>query len=94
MTATPRIHEITIATQEQVLHLTIPRELGGSGFKFPQPYHRFMSAGAEVVLQAALAFNSTLGRYADPCTKVTIEAKQRIADLVVRHGKMIGGNFF
>jgi alkylation response protein AidB-like acyl-CoA dehydrogenase len=80
--------------QEGFLHLTIPRELGGSGFNFLSHTIAYEALGRGCP-STALAFNmhASVVMPILASDEVTIEAKQRIADLVVRHGKMIGGNF-
>jgi alkylation response protein AidB-like acyl-CoA dehydrogenase len=76
------------------LHLTIPRELGGSGFNFLSHTIAYEALG-QGCPSTALAFNmhaSVVMPIIDS-DEVAPETKVRIADMVVRQGKMIGGNF-
>jgi len=80
--------------QEGFLHLTIPRELGGSGYDFLSHTIAFEALGHGCP-STALAFNmhASVVMPMLECDLVAAETKQFIADLVVRQGKMIGGNF-
>jgi alkylation response protein AidB-like acyl-CoA dehydrogenase len=80
--------------QEGFLHLTIPKEWGGSGFNFLSHTIAYEALGRGCP-STALAFNmhASVVMPILESDEVTIEAKRRIADLVVRQGKMIGGNF-
>jgi alkylation response protein AidB-like acyl-CoA dehydrogenase len=79
---------------EGFLHLTIPREWGGSGFNFLSHTIAYEALGRGCP-STALAFNmhASVVMPVLESSEVTLEAKRRIADLVVRQGKMIGGNF-
>jgi len=80
--------------QEGFLHLTIPRELGGSGFDFLTHTIAYEALG-QGCPSTALAFNmhASVVMPIIESDEVTTEAKRRIADLVVNRGKMFGGNF-
>jgi alkylation response protein AidB-like acyl-CoA dehydrogenase len=80
--------------QEGFLHLTIPKEWGGSGFDFLSHTIAYEALGRGCP-STALAFNmhASVVMPVLESDEVTIEAKRRIADLVVHQGKMIGGNF-
>jgi alkylation response protein AidB-like acyl-CoA dehydrogenase len=80
--------------QEGFLHLTIPREWGGSGCDFLTHTIAYEALG-QGCPSTALAFNmhASVVMPILESNEVAIEAKRRIADLVVRQGKMIGGNF-
>ena len=80
--------------QEGFLHLTIPRELGGSGFDFLSHMIAYEALGRGCP-STALAFNmhASVVMPVIESDEVSPEAKQYIADLVVHQGKMIGGNF-
>ena len=80
--------------QEGFLHLTIPREWGGSGHNFLTHTIAYEALGRGCP-STALAFNmhASVVMPIIESNEVTIEAKQRLADLVVSQGKMIGGNF-
>jgi alkylation response protein AidB-like acyl-CoA dehydrogenase len=80
--------------QEGFLHLTVPREWGGSGFNFLSHTIAYEALGRGCPA-TALAFNmhASVVMPILESDEVTVEAKRRIADLVVRQGKMIGGNF-
>jgi alkylation response protein AidB-like acyl-CoA dehydrogenase len=80
--------------QEGFLHLTIPRDLGGSGFNFLSHTIAYEALGRGCP-STALAFNmhASVVMPILESPEVTIEAKQLLADLVARQGKMIGGNF-
>lgn len=79
---------------EGFLHLTIGREWGGSGYDFLSHTIAYEALGHGCPA-TALAFNmhASVVMPILESDEVTTEAKQRIADLVVRQGKMIGGNF-
>jgi len=80
--------------QEGFLHLTIPREWGGSGHGFLTHTIAYEALGRGCP-STALAFNmhASVVMPIIESDEITIAAKQRLADLVVNHGKMIGGNF-
>ncbi len=80
--------------QEGFLHLTIPKEWGGSGFNFLSHTIAYEALGRGCP-STALAFNmhASVVMPIIESDEVSIEAKRGIADLVVRQGKMIGGNF-
>lgn len=80
--------------QEGFLHLTISPEWGGSGHDFLSHTIAFEALGRGCP-STALAFNmhASVVMPILESDEVTNEAKQHIADLVVRQGKMIGGNF-
>jgi alkylation response protein AidB-like acyl-CoA dehydrogenase len=80
--------------KEGFLHLTISREWGGSGFNFLSHTIAYEALGRGCP-STALAFNmhASVVMPILESDEVTVEAKRRIADLVVRQGKMIGGNF-
>jgi alkylation response protein AidB-like acyl-CoA dehydrogenase len=79
---------------EGFLHLTVAKELGGSGYDFLSHTIAYEALGRGCP-STALAFNMHASVIMPilESDEVTTEAKQRIADLVVRQGKMIGGNF-
>jgi alkylation response protein AidB-like acyl-CoA dehydrogenase len=80
--------------QEGFLHLTIPREWGGSGFDFLSHTIAYEALGRGCPA-TALAFNmhASVVMPILESDDVTVQAKRQIVDLVVRQGKMIGGNF-
>jgi alkylation response protein AidB-like acyl-CoA dehydrogenase len=79
---------------EGFLHLTVPVQWGGSGYDFLSHTIAYEALGRGCP-STALAFNmhASVVMPILESDEVAIEAKQRIADLVVRQGKMIGGNF-
>jgi alkylation response protein AidB-like acyl-CoA dehydrogenase len=79
---------------EGFLHLTVPKQWGGSGYDFLGHTIAYEALGRGCP-STALAFNMHASVIMPilESDEVDIEAKQRIADLVVRKGKMIGGNF-
>jgi alkylation response protein AidB-like acyl-CoA dehydrogenase len=79
---------------EGFLHLTVPTQWGGSGYDFLSHTIAYEALGRGCP-STALAFNmhASVVMPILESDEVTTEAKQRIADLVVRQGKMIGGNF-
>ncbi len=79
---------------EGFLHLTVPTRWGGSGYDFLSHTIAYEALGRGCPA-TALAFNmhASVVMPILESDEVTTEAKQRIADLVVRQGKMIGGNF-
>jgi alkylation response protein AidB-like acyl-CoA dehydrogenase len=79
---------------EGFLHLTLPTQWGGSGYDFLSHTIAYEALGRGCP-STALAFNmhASVVMPILESDEVTTEAKQRIADLVVRQGKMIGGNF-
>jgi alkylation response protein AidB-like acyl-CoA dehydrogenase len=80
--------------QEGFLHLTIPREWGGSGFDFLSHTIAYEALGRGCPA-SALAFNmhASVVMPIVESDEVTVEAKRKIVDLVVRQEKMLGGNF-
>jgi len=80
--------------QEGFLHLTIPREWGGSGFDFLSHTIAYEALGRGCPA-TALAFNmhASVVMPIVESDEVTVEAKRKIVDLVVRQEKMLGGNF-
>ncbi len=83
-----------ILRREGFLHLTIPRQWGGSGFDLLSHTIAFEALGRGCP-STALAFNmhSSVVMPLLDSPEIAQSAKARIADLVVRQGKMIGGNF-
>lgn len=79
---------------EGFLHLTVPTQWGGSGHDFLSHTIAYEALGRGCPA-TALAFNmhASVVMPILESDEVTPEAKQRIAELVVRQGKMIGGNF-
>jgi alkylation response protein AidB-like acyl-CoA dehydrogenase len=80
--------------QEGFLHLTVPKLWGGSGFNFLSHTIAYEALGRGCP-STALAFNmhASVVMPILESEEVSSEAKRRIADLVVRQGKMISGNF-
>jgi alkylation response protein AidB-like acyl-CoA dehydrogenase len=80
--------------QEGFLHLTIPKDRGGSGFDFLSHTIAYEALG-QGCPSTALAFNMHTSVVLPilESDEISPEAKQYICDLVVRRGKMIGGNF-
>jgi alkylation response protein AidB-like acyl-CoA dehydrogenase len=80
--------------QEGFLELTIPKALGGSGWDFLSHTIAYEALG-QGCPSTALAFNMhtsvVMPLLMSP--EVTDQAKEHIADLVVRQRKLIGGNF-
>jgi alkylation response protein AidB-like acyl-CoA dehydrogenase len=76
------------------LHLTIPTEWGGMGFDFLSHTIAYEALGRGCP-STALAFNmhASVVMPIIESDEITIDAKRRIADLVIHQGKMIGGNF-
>jgi alkylation response protein AidB-like acyl-CoA dehydrogenase len=76
------------------LHLTVAKEWGGSGHGFLSHTIAYEALGRGCPA-TALAFNmhASVVMPILESDEVTTAAKQRIADLVARQGKMIGGNF-
>jgi alkylation response protein AidB-like acyl-CoA dehydrogenase len=79
---------------EGFLALTIARSLGGLGFDFLSHTLAYEALG-QGCPATALAFNmhASVVMPVLQSPEVSAEAKQYVADLVVRQGKMIGGNF-
>ena len=79
---------------EGFLALTIPKEFGGAGFGFLSHTLAFEALG-QGCPSTALAFNmhASVVMPLLQSPDVSPEAKRHVADLVVRQGKMIGGNF-
>ena len=80
--------------QEGFLELTIPRSWGGAGASFLDHTIAYEALG-QGCPSTALAFNmhASVVMPVLQSAEVTTEAKQHVADLVVRQGKLIGGNF-
>jgi alkylation response protein AidB-like acyl-CoA dehydrogenase len=80
--------------QEGFLHLTIPKEWGGSGFGFLTHTIAYEALGRGCP-STALAFNmhASVVMPILESDEVTSEAKQSLTDLIVGQAKMIGGNF-
>lgn len=79
---------------EGFLALTIPQDLGGQGVNFLGHTIAFEALG-QGCPSTALAFNmhaSVVMPILDSA-EVPAETKRRLADMVVREGRMIGGNF-
>ena len=79
---------------EGFLRLTIERSLGGLGFDFLSHTLAYEALG-QGCPATALAFNmhASVVMPLLQSPEVTTVAKRYVADLVVRQGKMIGGNF-
>jgi alkylation response protein AidB-like acyl-CoA dehydrogenase len=79
---------------EGFLALTIDKSLGGLGFDFLSHTLAYEALG-QGCPATALAFNmhASVVMPLMQSPKVTPEAKQYIADLIVRQGRMIAGNF-
>jgi len=80
--------------KEGFLHLSVGRTWGGSGHDFLTHTVAFEALG-QGCPSTALAFNmhASVVNPLLESDEVTPEAKHYIADLAVRRGKMIGGNF-
>jgi alkylation response protein AidB-like acyl-CoA dehydrogenase len=80
--------------QEGFLALTIDPSFGGMGFDFLSHTLAYEALG-QGCPATALAFNmhASVVMPLLQSPEVSAQAKQHIADLVVRQGKMIGGNF-
>src|SRR5690242_1317251 len=80
--------------REGFLHLTVPRDYGGTGHDFLTHTIAYEALGRGCP-STALAFNmhASVVMPILESDEVAPEAKRKIADLVVRDGKMIGGNF-
>jgi alkylation response protein AidB-like acyl-CoA dehydrogenase len=80
--------------QEGFLELTIPRSLGGSGASFLDHTIAYEALG-QGCPSTALAFNmhASVVMPLLESAEVSNETKQRVADLVVRQHRLIGGNF-
>lgn len=80
--------------QEGFLELTIPRSWGGTGASFLDHTIAYEALG-QGCPSTALAFNmhASVVMPVLQSAEVTADAKQHVADLVVRQGKLIGGNF-
>jgi alkylation response protein AidB-like acyl-CoA dehydrogenase len=80
--------------QEGFLELTIPSSLGGSGASFLDHTIAYEALG-QGCPSTALAFNmhASVVMPVLASAQVSAEAKQRVADLVVRQRRLIGGNF-
>ena len=83
-----------ILRREGFLHLTIPKHWGGSGHDFLTHTIAYEALGRGCP-STALAFNmhASVVMPLLESTEVSDAAKTKIADLVVNHGKMLGGNF-
>src|SRR6202042_3354878 len=79
---------------EGFLHLTVPARWGGSGYDFLSHTIAYEALGRGCP-STALAFNmhASVVMPILISDEVTTEAKRLVVDLVVRQGKMIGGNF-
>jgi alkylation response protein AidB-like acyl-CoA dehydrogenase len=79
--------------QEGFLELTIPRSLGGSGASFLDHTIAYEALG-QGCPSTALAFNmhASVVMPVLASAEVSTETKQRVADLVVRQHRLIGGN--
>ena len=80
--------------QEGFLELTIPRSLGGAGASFLDHTIAYEALG-QGCPSTALAFNmhASVVMPVLESAEVSTETKQRVADLVVRQHRLIGGNF-
>ncbi len=80
--------------QEGFLELTIPKSWGGSGASFLDHTIAYEALG-QGCPSTALSFNmhASVVMPVLESAEVTSETKQRVADLVVRQRKLIGGNF-
>jgi alkylation response protein AidB-like acyl-CoA dehydrogenase len=80
--------------QDGFLHLTIPAARGGTGASFLDHTVAYEALG-QGCPSTALSFNmhASVVMPLMESAEVTDATKQRVADLVVRQGKMIGGNF-
>jgi alkylation response protein AidB-like acyl-CoA dehydrogenase len=80
--------------QEGFLALTVPRAFGGQGASFLDHTVAYEALG-QGCPSTALAFNmhASVVMPVLESPDVGIEAKQRVADLVVHQHKLIGGNF-
>ena len=79
---------------EGFLELTIPKSLGGAGASFLDHTIAYEALG-QGCPSTALAFNmhASVVMPVLQSSEVTHDARQRIADLVVRQRRLIGGNF-
>jgi len=79
---------------EGFLELTIPQSWGGSGASFLDHTIAYEALG-QGCPSTALSFNmhASVVMPVLQSAEVTTEAKQRVADLVVRQRRLIGGNF-
>jgi alkylation response protein AidB-like acyl-CoA dehydrogenase len=79
---------------EGFLELTVPRSFGGTGASFLDHTVAYEALG-QGCPATALAFNmhASVVMPVLQSAEVTTEAKQLVADLVVRQRKLIGGNF-
>jgi alkylation response protein AidB-like acyl-CoA dehydrogenase len=80
--------------QEGFLELTLAKEWGGAGASFLDHTIAYEALG-QGCPSTALAFNmhASVVMPVLQSTEVSSETKQRVADLVVRQHKLIGGNF-
>jgi alkylation response protein AidB-like acyl-CoA dehydrogenase len=80
--------------QEGFLELTIPKQWGGSGASFLDHTIAYEALG-QGCPSTALAFNmhASVVMPVLESAEVSTASKQRVADLVVRQRKLIGGNF-
>ena len=80
--------------QEGFLELTIPRSLGGAGASFLDHTIAYEALG-QGCPSTALAFNmhASVVMPVLESTEVSTDTKRRVADLVVRQRRLIGGNF-
>ena len=80
--------------REGFLHLCVPRAFGGDGVDFLGHTIAYEALGRGCP-STALAFNmhASVVMPLLESDEVSPETKKQISELVVRHGKMIGGNF-
>jgi alkylation response protein AidB-like acyl-CoA dehydrogenase len=80
--------------REGLLELTIPRSLGGAGASFLDHTIAYEALG-QGCPSTALAFNmhASVVMPVLESTEVSTDTKRRVADLVVRQRRLIGGNF-
>ena len=88
------VENYQILREAGFLALSVPREFGGSGADFLSHTLAY-EALAQGCPSTALAFNmhDSIVMPVLQSAEVTPEAKRHLADLVVRQGKLIGGNF-
>ena len=88
------IENYDILRSEGFLELTVPKKWGGAGYGFLDHTIAFEALG-QGCPSTALAFNmhASVVMPALQSPEVTPQAKRHVADLVVNHRKLIGGNF-
>jgi alkylation response protein AidB-like acyl-CoA dehydrogenase len=88
------IENYDILRSEGFLELTVPKKWGGAGYGFLDHTIAFEALG-QGCPSTALAFNmhASVVMPALQSPEVTPQAKHHVADLVVNHRKLIGGNF-